>query len=78
MPLVIGQVTNAWQSIYRIEEYLLSEDQDDKAEPNVEAKYTIDITHIDFTWEQTTTQDPDTVPGAGKKPSKEEVKVKKN
>jgi ATP-binding cassette subfamily C (CFTR/MRP) protein 1 len=79
LPLVIGQVTDAWQSIYRIQEYLLSEEQEDEAKPDVNAKNAVEMSHADFTWERTATQDPDSVPmgTSGKPATKQEVKIEK-
>ncbi|KAH6672921.1 ABC multidrug transporter-like protein [Halenospora varia] len=77
LPLVIGQVTDAWSSVYRIQEYLMSEDQDDEAKFDGETENAVDMEHADFTWERTVTQDPDAVKTTGKKPTKEEAKAEK-
>lgn len=77
LPLVIGQVIDAWSSIYRIQEYLLSEEQEDDAFFDPEAKNAVEIKSADFTWERTATQDPDAAPPSGKKPTKAEKKEKK-
>ncbi|RDL41304.1 p-loop containing nucleoside triphosphate hydrolase [Venustampulla echinocandica] len=77
LPLVIGQVTDAWSSVQRIQEYLLCEEQDDEAKIDMDAKNAVDVEHADFTWERTATQDPDAAPMVGKKPTKEEVKAEK-
>lgn len=76
LPLVIGQVTDAWSSIYRIQEYLLSEEQDDESKFDMDAENGVDLQNADFTWERTATQDPDGLP-IGKKLNKEEIKAKK-
>jgi ABC-type multidrug transport system fused ATPase/permease subunit len=77
LPLVIGQVTDAWSSIYRIQEYLMSEEQEDDVKVDEDAKNAVDMVKADFTWERTATQDPDAVPMTGKKPTKDEIKVEK-
>jgi ABC-type multidrug transport system fused ATPase/permease subunit len=77
LPLVIGQVTDAWSSVYRIQEYLMSEEQEDDVKVDEDAKNAVDIVKADFTWERTATQDPDAVPMTGKKPTKDEIKVEK-
>ena len=77
LPLVIGQVTDAWSSIYRIQEYLMSEDQDDEAKVDEEAKYALEIDKADFTWERTATQDPDAIRMTGKKQTKDELKCER-
>ncbi|KAE8442444.1 hypothetical protein EG329_003345 [Mollisiaceae sp. DMI_Dod_QoI] len=69
LPLVIGQVTDAWSSVYRIQEYLMSEEQDDEAKFDPDAKYAVEIHNGDFTWERTATQDPDEQMSASKKGS---------
>lgn len=77
LPLVIGQVTDAWSSIYRIQEFLLSEDQDDIAKIDVDAKYAAEMNAADFTWERTATQDPDAAPMTVKKQTRNEIKAEK-
>lgn len=77
LPLVIGQVIDAWSSVYRIQEYLLSEEAEDEAKFDYDAKNAVEMDHADFTWERTATQDPDAVKIPGKKQKKEEVKVEK-
>lgn len=59
LPLVIGQVTDAWSSVYRIQEYLMSEEQEDEAKFDMDAEYAVQIRNGDFTWERTATQDPE-------------------
>jgi ATP-binding cassette subfamily C (CFTR/MRP) protein 1 len=78
LPLVIGQVIDAWSSVYRIQEYLMSEEQEEDAKFDDQAENAVDMQHADFTWERTATQDPDkpSMPG-GKKQTKEEIKVEK-
>lgn len=74
LPLVIGQVTDAWNSLKRIEEYLLLEEQNDDAQFNADAKHAVEMQHASFTWERTPTQESDKIgngkPGAGEKKSK--------
>lgn len=65
LPLVIGQVTDAWNSLKRIEEYLLLEEQNDDALFNAEAKNAVEMHHASFTWERTPTPESDKI--AGKK-----------
>lgn len=66
LPLVIGQVTDAWNSLKRIEEYLLLEEQNDDALFNAEATNAVEMRHASFTWERTPTQESDKA-GNGKK-----------
>ncbi|KAG9234185.1 ABC multidrug transporter-like protein [Amylocarpus encephaloides] len=70
LPMIIGQVTDAWSSICRIQEYLMSEEQEDEVKFDLDAENAVDMKHADFTWERTATQDPDRAPAAGKLPSK--------
>ncbi|TAQ85854.1 hypothetical protein B7494_g5813 [Chlorociboria aeruginascens] len=78
LPLVIGQVIDAWSSIHRIQEYLLSEEVEEEGKPDVDAKYAVEVRNADFTWERTATQDPSELnsPG-GRNQTKSEVKVEK-
>ncbi|KAL8909151.1 MAG: hypothetical protein Q9171_005156 [Xanthocarpia ochracea] len=59
LPLVIGQVIDAWASIGRIQEFLLAEEQADDFNWDMEGKYAFSIENADFTWERTVTQDSD-------------------
>lgn len=70
LPLVIGQVIDAWSSIYRIQEYLLSEEQEDDALWDPESKNAVEMENANFTWERTATQEEDTAGPSGKKPAK--------
>ena len=78
LPLVIGQVIDAWSSVYRIQEYLMSEETEDEAKFDADAQDAVEMDHADFTWERTATQDPDKIkmPG-GKKQTKEQIKTEK-
>ncbi|KAI4106587.1 MAG: hypothetical protein L6R37_002088 [Teloschistes peruensis] len=59
LPLVIGQVTDAWVSVGRIQEFLLAEEQSDDFQWDMEGKSAVIMEEADFTWERTATQDPD-------------------
>ena len=59
LPLVIGQVIDAWASLGRIQEYMLAEDQDDDFNCDMEAKSAVSVEKASFTWERTITQDPE-------------------
>ena len=56
LPMVIGQVTDAWAAMGRIQEFLLAEEQQDQIEWDMESKKAIVITQADFTWEQSAPQ----------------------
>ncbi|KAL8714669.1 MAG: hypothetical protein Q9220_001618 [cf. Caloplaca sp. 1 TL-2023] len=59
LPLVIGQVTDAWASVGRIQEFLLAEEQLDDFKWDSKGKNAVVMDQADFTWERTATQDPD-------------------
>ena len=59
LPLVIGQMVDAWSSIGRVQDFLIAEEQNDDFIWDMEGKYAISMQHADFTWERTITQDPD-------------------
>lgn len=72
LPLVIGQVTDAWSSISRIQDFLLAEERDDEAIIKPDAPNAIEVHGASFTWERTPTQENEpTVGGAGPKPKPE-------
>lgn len=68
LPLVLGQVTDAWSSLKRIEQFLLEEEQEEDVIWTPEGKNAIEIHDGSFTWERTPTQDPGqgTIAGADK------------
>ncbi|KAF2810073.1 P-loop containing nucleoside triphosphate hydrolase protein [Mytilinidion resinicola] len=57
LPMVIGQVTDAFSSINRIQEFLMAEEAHDDAEWDYNKKEAIVVKHADFTWERTPTQE---------------------
>lgn len=59
LPMVIGQVIDAWASIGRIQEFLLAEEQSDDIDWDMENKNAVVVKEADFTWERTITQDAD-------------------
>ena len=59
LPLVIGQVVDAWSSIGRIQDFLIAEEQNDDFIWDMEGKNAVSMQNADFTWERTITQDPD-------------------
>ncbi|KAG8405028.1 ATP-binding cassette transporter yor1 [Metarhizium acridum] len=68
LPLVLGQVTDAWSSMKRIEEFLMQEEQEEDVVYKPEGSNAVEMIDAAFTWERTATQDPDkaTIAGAGK------------
>lgn len=73
LPLVIGSIVDAWSSMKRIQDFMLSEEQEDAAmfEPDIE--HAVEINQASFTWERTPTQ----VKGAPKKGAKQPTKTGK-
>jgi ATP-binding cassette, subfamily C (CFTR/MRP), member 1 len=57
LPLVIGQVTDAWSSMARIQEFLLAEEREEEAVFKPDAANAIEVEKASFTWERTPTQD---------------------
>lgn len=56
LPLILGQVIDAWASMARIQEYLLAEDQEDDFSWKADRKTALSVDHANFTWERTVTQ----------------------
>ncbi|GAW25583.1 putative ABC transporter family protein [Rosellinia necatrix] len=67
LPLVIGSIVDAWSSMKRIQDFMLSEDQEDTALFQPENKNAVDISNASFTWERTPTQENDKAAMAGRK-----------
>ena len=59
LPLVIGQVTDAWSSVGRIQDFMLAEEQNEDFIWDMEGKNAVLMNRADFTWERTVTQDPE-------------------
>ncbi|OQO08855.1 hypothetical protein B0A48_05745 [Cryoendolithus antarcticus] len=78
MPMVLGQVVDANESIKRIEEFLAAEEKEDEATWDLEAKSAANIENADFTWERTPTSESDQAPGGGLKNDKQIKQDKKD
>ncbi|KAK6376355.1 uncharacterized protein PV06_06088 [Exophiala oligosperma] len=85
LPLVLGQVTDAQNSLQRIQEFLLSEEQKDQVIWDENLDHAVEVDHASFTWERTASQDKEG-PGtfqtkgqlvAAKKAAKERKKAEK-
>ena len=76
LPLVIGQVVDAWSSIGRIQDFLIAEEQNEDFLWDMEGKHAVSMEHADFTWERTITQDPDK--NVGLQPNKKQTKEVKD
>ncbi|KAI4139185.1 MAG: hypothetical protein LQ341_004313 [Variospora aurantia] len=77
LPLVIGQVIDAWASVGRIQDFLLAEEQSDDFEWDMEGKNAVMMSEADFTWERTITQDEGKIGSQTKKETKEAKKTMK-
>ncbi|KAJ5895086.1 ABC transporter integral membrane type 1 [Penicillium taxi] len=63
MPMVLGQVTDAWTALNRIQEFLLAEEQKEDITKDTEMKNAIEIENASFTWERLPTDKDDEKPG---------------
>ncbi|OCK82842.1 hypothetical protein K432DRAFT_402511 [Lepidopterella palustris CBS 459.81] len=63
LPMVIGQVIDAYSSIGRIQEFLMAEEARDDAEWDYDNKNAVVMKHADFTWERSPRHDMDDIPG---------------
>ncbi|KAI1462199.1 ATP-binding cassette transporter protein YOR1-like protein [Annulohypoxylon moriforme] len=59
LPLVIGQTVDAWSSMKRIQEFMLSEEQEEDVVLQPEGKNAVEMHDATFTWERTPTQESD-------------------
>ena len=57
LPLVIGQVIDAWASLGRIQEFLQAEEQNEDFEWDSNGVDAVSMHQADFTWERTVTRD---------------------
>jgi ATP-binding cassette subfamily C (CFTR/MRP) protein 1 len=78
LPMVLGQVVDANESLKRIESFLDAEEQADAADWDNDAKHAISVQSAGFTWERTPTQDSEHVPGKGPKSQKQLKQEKKD
>ncbi|OGE58016.1 hypothetical protein PENARI_c001G04781 [Penicillium arizonense] len=59
LPMIIGQVTDAWTALSRIQEFLHAEEQNDDIEMDDKMENAIEIEHASFTWERLPTDEKD-------------------
>ncbi|KAL2004862.1 hypothetical protein VTN00DRAFT_3135 [Thermoascus crustaceus] len=57
LPLVIGQVTDAWTALGRIQEFLLAEEQQEDVKWDETMGNAIEMEHASFTWERVPTDE---------------------
>lgn len=70
LPMVLGQVVDALQSIDRIQNFLLAEEVKDEVEWDYGNKNAIVLEHADFTWERSIAQEQDKPQGKGSRGGK--------
>lgn len=59
LPLVIGNVVDAWQSMKRCQEFLMCEEQEEESVFKPENPSAVEMSGASFTWERTPNQDPE-------------------
>ncbi|KAK7432766.1 ATP-binding cassette transporter yor1 [Neonectria magnoliae] len=76
LPLVLGQVVDAWSSLKRIEEFLLEEEMIEEMTIESKGDDAIRLQNASFSWERTPTTEPEKSHGdKGKKAKKEKPAV---
>lgn len=67
LPLVIGQVTDAWASLGRIQAFLLAEERVEDTVWDEHMEHAIELGNASFTWERTPDQKKEDVPATNDK-----------
>ncbi|TDZ34577.1 Multidrug resistance protein fer6 [Colletotrichum spinosum] len=68
LPLVLGQVVDAWSSLKRIQDFMLAEEQEEDVVYKPDGDNALEMHKGNFTWERTPTQESEkTVAGKGAK-----------
>ncbi|KAL2867563.1 P-loop containing nucleoside triphosphate hydrolase protein [Aspergillus lucknowensis] len=57
LPITLGEVTDAWSAVKRIEAFLLEEDREETMIWNPEGEYALELRDASFTWEKTNRQE---------------------
>lgn len=77
LPLVIGQVTDAWTAFNRVQDFLLAEEQNEDIERDESMNNAIELEHASFTWERLPTDEKE-ISKTDKKAAAQEKKEKAN
>ncbi|KAJ5980294.1 hypothetical protein N7481_007592 [Penicillium waksmanii] len=77
LPLVIGQVTDAWTALNRIQEFLLAEEQKEDIEKIEGMDRAIEINQASFTWERLPSEEGEDAGKAKKSPDAKAVALLK-
>ncbi|KAI0379954.1 ATP-binding cassette transporter protein YOR1-like protein [Hypomontagnella monticulosa] len=64
LPLVIGNTVDAWSSLKRIQEFMLSEEQEEEVTWKYDGNNAVEMHDASFTWERTPTQETEKTPAA--------------
>ncbi|KAG6010759.1 hypothetical protein E4U21_004147 [Claviceps maximensis] len=59
LPMVLGQVTDSWSSMKRVEEFLMQEEQEEDIIHRSDGEHAVEMIQADFTWEKTPSKDSD-------------------
>ncbi|EGE02097.1 ABC multidrug transporter [Trichophyton equinum CBS 127.97] len=78
LPLVLGQVTDAWTALNRIQDFLLAEEQRDDVERDDSLDNALEIDNASFTWERLPTSEEDSLGKKGPGNRKGKAKVAKD
>ncbi|EFR00027.1 oligomycin resistance ATP-dependent permease YOR1 [Nannizzia gypsea CBS 118893] len=78
LPLVLGQVTDAWTALNRIQDFLLAEEQADDIERDDSLENALEIDNASFTWERLPTSEEDSFNKKGSGNRKGKVKAIKD
>ncbi|KAL2851875.1 P-loop containing nucleoside triphosphate hydrolase protein [Aspergillus pseudoustus] len=82
LPLVIGQITDAWTALNRIQEFIVAEEQEEDIQHDEHMANAIEIDHASFTWERLAADkeaeqaEKKTAPGQEAKPAAEKARDK--
>ncbi|ROT43088.1 ATP-binding cassette transporter protein [Sodiomyces alkalinus F11] len=78
LPLVLGQVVDAWSSIKRIQEFLLAEEREEDVTRKPSGENALELHGASFTWERTpTTKESEKGKGKGSKPGNDGTQAAK-
>ncbi|KAL2760620.1 hypothetical protein ACRALDRAFT_2056656, partial [Sodiomyces alcalophilus JCM 7366] len=69
LPLVLGQVVDAWSSVKRIQEFLLAEEREEDVTRRPSGENALELNGASFTWERTPTTKDDAEKGKGNGPN---------
>ncbi|CAG8134255.1 unnamed protein product [Penicillium olsonii] len=77
LPMVIGQVTDAWTAFKRIQDFLLAEEQNEDIERDESMSNAIELENASFTWERLPTDEKETTKAEKKAAALEQKETSK-